>query len=145
MRRCCETTSSARTVSEGTVPALPSPKRVSYMDTPDSWWPVSDTMNTVKSAVDAGYSIIILVFWQGSGQTGAGPYDMAKSWSSDAYASYQQSIVDYSHTRGAIVMVSARGGEDKHPYIVMTSAGYGKAVGSFALNKLDGVDLTWNT
>lgn len=109
------------------------PYKVVYIDYKSIDW--SNPSNTVKNAVDAGYNIVILAFYLAKG-----PADMAVAWEGLS-ASAKQDAVNYAHSKGAAVLVSAGGATDS-PYDQMSGAAYGKAVADWAVaNALDGVDF----
>lgn len=126
-------------------PALKSPlpkfKKVIYLD---QW---SDPSVSIKSAVDAGYNIINLAFY-----ISKGPWDMAIAFEKpcdyfrcspplETNEKTRQSILDYVHSKGALLFLSA-GGATESPYLAQTGKEYGAMLAQNAVaNGFDGVDL----
>jgi len=105
-----------------------------YTDYRDIDW--SSPWNTVKSAVDAGYNVILLAFLLST--TAA---DMAQVWFT-AGAAAQLAALRYAHGKGAVLMVSAGGSTDSPWATFADGTSYGTYVGQWAKqNNLDGVDF----
>lgn len=100
---------------------------------------VSSIANTIRTAVDAGFNLINLAFWMGP-STGVDPYSAAYYWSLLS-ASDRSSTIEYAHSHGANVIVSA-GGAGYNAYPSGGGTAFGQGAAQFALNNsLDGVDF----
>eukprot|EP01087_Luapelamoeba_hula_P009078 TRINITY_DN231_c1_g1_i1.p1 TRINITY_DN231_c1_g1~~TRINITY_DN231_c1_g1_i1.p1 ORF type:complete len:321 (+),score=53.23 TRINITY_DN231_c1_g1_i1:182-1144(+) len=112
---------------------LPVPAKVIYIDWRAINW--NAPQNTVTQAVDGGYNVVIIAFYLLNG-----PTDMAQAWASVSKGNQQQAM-NYAHSKGAKVMVSA-GGSTESPYGQVSGYGYGQRVAQWAVdNNLDGVDF----
>jgi hypothetical protein len=108
------------------------PVKAIYIDYQGFSW--ANPTDAIKSVADAGFNLIILAFYLNSG-----PADMTQAWQGASDAA-KKAAVDYAHSKGAYVTVSAGGATDS-PY-TSTGADYGKKAAQFAKdNYLDGVDF----
>jgi len=105
-----------------------------YIDYRDVDW--STPGNTVKSAVDAGFNVILLAFLLSNT-----PADFAQVWFR-AGAAAQLAALSFAHSKGAVLMVSAGGSTDNPWAAFPDGTNYGTYVGQWAQqNNLDGVDF----
>lgn len=110
----------------------------------DQW---SDPSVSIKAAVDSGYNIINLAFY-----IDRGPYDMVLAFEQpcayfrcspplDTNEKTRQNILDYVHSKGALLFMSA-GGATESPYSKQSGKDYGTMLANNAIeNGFDGVDL----
>lgn len=123
----------AATMAQGVAPiSVPHPIKTVYIDWRDINWNAPD--QTVTSAVDGGFNVVVLAFFMGGAAT-----DMLQAWGG-LPASTQQAAVSYAHSKGAIVMLTA-GGSSEEPYMGDPTE-YGTAAAKYAVAaNLDGVDF----
>lgn len=115
--------------SVGAPTPSPSPIKAIYIDAG------SNASNSVIGAVNAGFNVVIIAFFLGSG-----PADMLSLWGA-LPAATKQSTSAYAHANGAVIMLSA-GGSTETPYVSLSASSWGQTLASYALaNSLDGVDL----
>ena len=111
----------------------PPPVKGVYVDWRDVDWNTPE--NTVKAAVDAGYNVVYLAFYLLTSST-----DMLQAWAGISNAR-RAAALNYAHSRGAVVMLSASGATTT-PYTATTGRAYGQAVATYAVQYgLDGVDF----
>jgi chitinase len=114
-----------------TLPTLP--LKVIYIDQISTWYP--DPTVDFRQAADAGYNVIILAFYLSSG-----PADAVYAWTNTATDDQRNATLNYIHSKGAILMMSA-GGATESPYNNISGQDYGTQTGEFAVKYLfDGVD-----
>lgn len=100
---------------------------------------VSPADVAVRAAADAGFNLILLAFWMGP-STGADPYG-ALWWWSQLSPTARQSTVDYVHSKGGRILLSA-GGAGYTAYPASGAVAFGQGAAAFAnANLLDGIDF----
>lgn len=112
-------------------------RNVIYLDYKIDW---SHLENDIMASIDACFNVIVLSFYIG---TGPAPADALITWSGMSKAD-RQSILDYSHERGVVIMMSLGGATDHIEPLVKagTGAEYSKAACQFCIDyDLDGVDF----
>lgn len=101
-------------------------KKVIYIDAQGVDW--NNPGNTVRAAVDSGFNVILFAFYLNTG-----PFDFLLLWSQMS-KDQQQSLVDYAHSRGALLGLSAGGGTEI-PY-TLDPVSYATLVSNFAVDNL---------
>lgn len=113
--------------------SVASPRKVIYIDWRGIDW--NNPQQSVKDAVDAGFNVINIAFWMEGSIA-----DMAQAWQTVSQAD-QQSTIQYAHSKGAVVLVTA-GGSTESPYSQYSGEKYGSDAATWAkANNLDGVDF----
>jgi len=108
------------------------PLKSLYIDSGINW---QNPATTFKEVVDAGYNLVILAFFV-SGK----PADAAAAWA-QLSGQVQNETIQYAHSKGARITVSAGGATDS-PYNQFSGNEYGSAVANWAKKSgLDGVDF----
>lgn len=129
---------------DGPNPTRPTlPYKVVYIDQPDYWWPLDKMAQTFYDAVDVGFNVLNICFL-----VNGEPADMASAWATQLNAtnpatgkSYQEEILEYAHSKGAVVLVST-GGATETNYWNTAPEDYATTVSNFVKqNGLDGVDF----
>lgn len=109
------------------------PLKVAYLDQVDCCAP----QNTILAAVNAGYNVIALAFYQSA----TGPADAALSWSERMDNATRVSTIEKVHAAGAVVTVSLGGANDQH-WESMDAKSLATTIANWANeNYLDGVDF----
>lgn len=109
------------------------PRKVIYIDQITTWYP--DCTVDLQNAATAGFNVIILAFYLLDKAT-----DIVFAWSNVATEQQRKDTLDYIHSKGGILLMSA-GGDSIAPYEQISGTEYGTRTATFAKQYgFDGVD-----